>query len=765
MGLHPWWSGFGRSINAADDLIPEASRGLLAALATRPLPGVTLGEFRQDEEAGYAAIHLDIEVERPQDLAHSIKAVEPVVILFPFESGRPPSVFALREDFPDTPHQNWTPDGAPCSLCIDDRPWAEARLTTTPMHLIRRVQLWLAKAARGELHDPAQPVDPVFFASHLTLIVPPAALAQTAEPVELLGFFRPDNPELLLTSPAPENGKDQPAFVVLAFRAQPQTMNRLRHAPITLAALADEAQRCGISLLDELRARLRDWAGMDEVNVRRLSARIAVIIDFPVTENRAGSTDDLRGFITHHTAGEVGVALGVLHKNTSQVGAARAYLAAIGPDTSARGEQIRVEPAQVHLDFHRGLAAAIAGRSEADCRRTVLVGAGALGSQLAVNLARDGAFAWTVVDKDYLLPHNLGRHVLFADEVGSPKATALARKLSALLKEPVTAIPCNVLDPQGEDAKELAARLAAAEIIIDASASVAVSRHLADRPNVAARRITTFFNPSGTAVVLLAESADRSITLRDLEAQYHSLVLTEPLLDTHLRVEQKGLRYSGSCRSLTNRIPATRAALLSALAAGGVVETLKSEDAVIQIWNLGEDGQVSVVRRVGIHVHRMTLGSWIVTYDDGLMEALGRIREARLPNETGGVLLGIVDITRHAIHVAHALPQPEDSLGSVDGFERGVVGLLPSVNQVLERSMHQLRYIGEWHSHPRRSPAWPSGIDLAQLAWLGTELDNEGLPALMAIAADDGKFALLLAGRQTGDSEQPPNVATFRKEP
>lgn len=38
----------------------------------------------------------------------------------------------------------------------------------------------------------------------------------------------------------------------------------------------------------------------------------------------------------------------------------------------------------------------------------------------------------------------------------------------------------------------------------------------------------------------------------------------------------------------------------------------------------------------------------------------------------------------------------------------------------------------------------PSGIDLAQLVWLGEELQNEGLPALMAIAARDGRFAFAL---------------------
>ena len=60
--------------------------------------------------------------------------------MFAAEGGQP-RVLALRDDFPDTPHQNWTPQDAPCSLCIDDRPWPEAKLTYRPADLIRRIQL------------------------------------------------------------------------------------------------------------------------------------------------------------------------------------------------------------------------------------------------------------------------------------------------------------------------------------------------------------------------------------------------------------------------------------------------------------------------------------------------------------------------------------------------------------------------------------------------------------------------------------------------
>jgi hypothetical protein len=145
-------------------------------------------------------------------------------------------------------------------------------------------------------------------------------------------------------------------------------------------------------------------------------------------------------------------------------------------------------------------------------------------------------------------------------------------------------------------------------------------------------------------------------------------------------------------------------------------------------------------------MHRSTVGEWTITYDDDLLAQLASLRDSRLPRETGGVLLGIADMSRKSIHVVHALPEPEDSRGSPEEFERGVVGLKAAVNGAVEASLNQLSYVGEWHSHPRWSSPLPSTIDLAQIVWLGNELEHEGLPGLMAIAADSGTFAFVLSG-------------------
>ena len=685
---------------------------------------------------------MDVEVARPQDLEHPIRAVEPIAALFPFDGGQP-TVLCLRDDFPDTPHQNWVPSGMPCALCIDDRPWDEARLTATGFDILRRIQIWLSKTARGDLHDVAQPPEPLFFGSPLKLVIPPTALVGAQEPAELVGFVREDNQCLILTREA-QVSDGAPTLLVLGFQAQPQGIARLRHAPRTVEALASELNRCGIHLYDELRCRLKTWAGLEESNVRRLTTRLAIVVAFPVEGKQQRQTNDIRAFVTLETAGEIGVSLGVLHANQSDVGDNRAYIIAI-PAGPTMGQDLTVDPAEVHFGLNRDFAAMVSGKAAPDLRRVILVGAGSLGSQLSLNMAREGAFAWTVVDGDDLLPHNLVRHALFAEDIGLQKANALAYRLGALLNDSVPAIKCDVLRPPADVCSRLDAAFDEADIIFDASASVAVSRHLSDLPDTDARRICGFFSPSGNSVVLLMENVDRTITLRDLEAQYFRIVLSDPRLAGHLDVEGSGVRVSGSCRALTNRIPASNAALLSALAARGAIQGLGSDGAAVSIWTLTTKGEVQLIRREGTPVARIQAGEWAVVYDDGITREIAELREGKLPRETGGVLLGIVDMAARSVHMVHALPEPEDSRGSETGFERGIVDLCEQVSRATSATMHHVRYIGEWHSHPEGASSTPSATDLKQVTWLAQELKEEGLPGVIAISAEGGSFSVGLS--------------------
>ena len=466
MGIHGWWSEFGQTVKRRMiDLVSVPARELAAAIAAAD-SGRHRHRLQGCATTGHAAVAIEVEVERPQDLAHPIRATEPVAVVLAAQGGQP-RVLALRDDFPDTPHQNWTPQGAPCSLCIDDRPWSEAKLTYRPADLIRRIQFWLAKAARGELHDTAQPPDPLFFISHLPSSFR-ESLAAGRGTRRLIGFVRQDNPALIITRVVADTG---PAATAPRDRGggAPCTGavdDALRHAPVTLAALNDELQQAGIRLDDEIRTRLKAWAGIANDSVRRLSSRIAIVVTFPVTAPDSKITDDVRAFISLDTAGQIGVKWGLLanSKAAGVAGADNVFVRAV-PEGTPSTDDIKIEPAQVHLAFDRELAATVAGQATPDRRRAVLVGGGALGSQIGVNLAREGRFSWTVVDNDHLLPHNMARHALLADEIGAPKALALARQMGWLINEFFTAVAGDVTKPDAELVKEFAE----AEVIIDAS--------------------------------------------------------------------------------------------------------------------------------------------------------------------------------------------------------------------------------------------------------------------------------------------------------
>jgi Prokaryotic homologs of the JAB domain len=87
-------------------------------------------------------------------------------------------------------------------------------------------------------------------------------------------------------------------------------------------------------------------------------------------------------------------------------------------------------------------------------------------------------------------------------------------------------------------------------------------------------------------------------------------------------------------------------------------------------------------------------------------------------------------------------------------FERGVVGLADDVNKAMETTMFQLRYVGEWHSHPRRSSSMPSSTDIIQLFWLENKLRHGDQPGLMLIAADHGAFSLVIKPNELREPEE-----------
>ena len=100
------------------------------------------------------------------------------------------------------------------------------------------------------------------------------------------------------------------------------------------------------------------------------------------------------------------------------------------------------------------------------------------------------------------------------------------------------------------------------------------------------------------------------------------------------------------------------------------------------------------------------------------------------------MLFGLVDIPAQSIHLVHASPAPADSTERPGEFVRGTHGVDSLMEMVDRKTSGELRYIGEWHSHPPQASAHPSPDDADQIDWLAGLLGMDSMPALMLIAAD-----------------------------
>jgi proteasome lid subunit RPN8/RPN11 len=343
---------------------------------------------------------------------------------------------------------------------------------------------------------------------------------------------------------------------------------------------------------------------------------------------------------------------------------------------------------------------------------------------------------YAIVDDDELLPHNIARHALHSAYVGHPKTTGLVHYLDQLYDTGAKGIVANVLKP-AEQTELLASAFERAEVILDVSASVTVARYIALDVASSARRVSVFLNPTGTDVVVFAEDTRRTLKLDDLESQYYRAVNTSLQLQGHLETNDGRLRYGRSCRDISTSMSTYLVSSLASLASEAIRRALRTPDASIKILRSNRDTLAVVSCDVPVNrVFKEHIGDWTLILDAELLEKLHGLRSAKLPNETGGVLLGVYDLDRKTIYIVDTISSPPDSEEWPTLYIRGSEGLLEQVQSVAKRTGSQLEYVGEWHSHPDNCATRPSPDDLQVFAWLTEHMATAGLPALMAIVGE-----------------------------
>ena len=85
------------------------------------------------------------------------------------------------------------------------------------------------------------------------------------------------------------------------------------------------------------------------------------------------------------------------------------------------------------------------------------------------------------------------------------------------------------------------------------------------------------------------------------------------------------------------------------------------------------------------------------------------------------------------------VPAPKDSIQTPMSFVRGFKGLTAEYERIPKLTYHQVRYLGEWHSHPNFSNA-PSDTDKKQFNELYEEQQSQDLPFVQMIYGNNGLF-------------------------
>lgn len=520
-------------------------------------------------------------------------------------------------------------------------------------------------------------------------------------------------------------------FAVFHHLVDPDSSNLIHDMPKTLQALLHSLKDDDAigTWLEDIATIVRNPklynAYFGQSKNKMLACRILINIAIPKQRSKETpvETHDFRFFITDKTLKELLNSYG-LCLNGSRIEHDK--------HSGENGADIAITPFNVHHAQSKLMCRCVNMIDEADGEKQIaLVGVGAMGSHILNNCLRSGYGKWTIIDHDYFWPHNIARHVLTSSDIGYAKVKSLEKTAHLIQSDSdLVAIAADIFN----ESDAVCTAFDQADIILDASASISVERHLALDVQSDAQRISCFLNPQGTATIMLLESADRSARLDLLEMQYYRELLKDKKYSDHLSLPET-MVYSGTCRSISSRISQDNVSLSAALCCKAIKLHTGNSNGEIIMWSHAADS----VEKESFAADKWITGEydgWKVELSQLLLDEMHSDRGNALPNETGGVLIGAYDIARKLVYIVCQVRAPEDSISSPTSFIRGCKDLPERLEYIRGTTLDNLTYIGEWHSHP--SANTQRSTDDVKLHKAITNYNRENcLPGCMMILGTD----------------------------
>lgn len=404
---------------------------------------------------------------------------------------------------------------------------------------------------------------------------------------------------------------------------------------------------------------------------------------------------------------------------------------------------------------------------DVDLGPLLFLGCGAVGSKVILHMARSGQCNMTLVDYDELSPHNLIRHGLLHESLGMNKAQAIKNAIEGIFYADKRATKVEVIEGSALDIligerKEV---LKQHSWLIDTTASpviLNVSKQ-ADLPgSLSCCRCE--IADRGRLGFLSVEGSNRNPRLDDLRVLVFDMAIENSALSRWLRSDQElregetgsvleEISVGISCSSETMRLSDEFVSIHAASFAMGFRRCASERDANnagrVQISQCSEAGSVrTIVREFNIPPMIVLTArndpAWQVRLKHGLEKKLKKILRQASPNETGGLLIGVVDFKNRTVYVTRIIPAPPDSKSHPYAFVRGIQDIPEKVSEMEDLTGGMLGYVGEWHTHPSDEPDL-SGKDKETISKIRRTLDSIPLPTHVMIVTSRDLYSYVFS--------------------
>lgn len=383
-------------------------------------------------------------------------------------------------------------------------------------------------------------------------------------------------------------------------------------------------------------------------------------------------------------------------------------------------------------------------------KKICILGCGAIGSKIAFHLYRSGIPRITLVDNDTLLPHNIVRHGLTSYNPGSflaDKAQAMSNAMSDIFYG-----MANCTKAVNEEALQYINKTEETyDIIVDATASVKVMYGIDQIDFAPETKIIRVALSEGGDVGICYVAHDNHQPLADFYMEILRSAISNEQIYRWLSAEKKNslenIRIGEGCHSNTMRISddtiSAHAALMSSIIRH-INEDKRNNEIILSFANTDFHGSMTTHAITVEDYEQFSCSNalnWYIRIPNSLLKQIRIKAKIGGKNETGGYLYGHIDHKRKTIYILNQFTPP-DSKGKKTTFRLGTRGVKDYRNNLSKRTINQIEYIGDWHSHP------VSSLEMSEKDISTSEHDvlpelRRGIGICVITNAHDTKFYLI----------------------